>query len=96
MVLNRDFLTLFEILIRHCRGLSVLVCVWIRFSFLFFSKGKNEIGRIDMQDKVEACISTQAVDWLERQLFLREKGYSKVDDIIDDANSLTLDGVRIM
>ena len=60
------------------------------------AKGDDELGRIDMQHKVEACFENQSVAWVGIQCLLSEKGFGKVDDIIDDDNSLTIVGEGIM
>ena len=49
-----------------------------------------------MQHKVVACFVTQEVAYVGSQWLLSEKGCGKVDDIIVDANLLTLVGVGII
>ena len=61
-----------------------------------FAKGNNELGRIDMQHKVQAYFGTQSVAWVGSRCLLSKKGCGRADDIVDDDNSLTLVGVAIM
>ena len=72
------------------------VCICNHFYLLLFSKGDNDIGRIDMQHKVEACFGTQSVACVGSRCFLSKKVCGKGDDIVNDYNSLTIVGVVII
>ena len=86
VVLNQYLLEMFDLLIRHCRGISMMVCMLTRFSFFFYAKDNEKLGIIYMQHKVlnfchwRSCLGS-------KPMLAKKKWYGKVDDIIEYANS---------
>ena len=58
-----------------------------RFSFLFFARGDDGLGRIGRPHTVGAYFGIQAVILVGSLSLLTERECDRADDIIDDANS---------
>ena len=87
MVLNKAVLKLSGPPTRHHRVLFAPVFVSIRFSFLWFARVDDGLGRIGRPHKVVAYFGIQAIVLVGILSLLTERGCGKADDIIDDANS---------
>ena len=90
MVLNKAMLKLSDPPTRHHRVLFAPVFVSTRFSFLWFTRGDDGLGRIGRPHKVVACCGIQAIVLVGSLSLLTERECGRADDIINDANSLTL------
>ena len=75
---------------RHHWVLFAPVFLSIRFSFLWFARGNDGLGRIGRSHKVVAYFVIQEVVLVGSLILLTERECVRADDIINDANSLIL------
>ena len=87
MVSNQAVLKLSDPPTHHHRVLFALVFVSIRFSFLWFARGDDGLGRIGRPHKVVAYCGIKAIVLVGSLSLLTEIEYGRADYIIDDANS---------
>ena len=89
-VLGWDVLILSDQSTHHHLDLLVPVSILSHFSFLWPTKGGDELGLIDMQHRVGVYFGALAVAWVVNLLFIILIGCCTAGDIINDANSLTI------